>query len=107
MVHWVDRLSKAVARTSLVRESRSALPPESSAVVISEEETSIQKGPCQIVQRGEQIGTVGTAGGKYLAHLHFEVLAQGLHQDPGSFLAKAKPQLTVAQAVAPLAKRRR
>lgn len=54
MVHWVDRLSKAVARTSLVRESRSALPPESSAVVISDEETSIQKGPCQIVQRGAE-----------------------------------------------------
>lgn len=36
----------------------------------------------QIVQRGEQIGTVGTAGGKYLAHLHFEVRV-GPYVNPG------------------------
>lgn len=36
----------------------------------------------QIVQRGEQIGSVGTAGGKYLAHLHFEVRV-GPYVNPG------------------------
>lgn len=36
----------------------------------------------QIVQRGDPIGTVGTAGGKYLAHLHFEVRA-GPYVNPG------------------------
>lgn len=29
--------------------------------------------PGDAVRRGEQIATVGTAGGKYLAHLHFEM----------------------------------
>jgi hypothetical protein len=51
MVHWVDRLSRAVARKSLVREVRSSLPHESSAVIISEEETLFQAGLCQIMQR--------------------------------------------------------
>lgn len=36
----------------------------------------------QIVQRGDQIGTVGTANGRYLAHLHFEVRA-GPYVNPG------------------------
>ncbi len=35
------------------------------------EEILIQPG--QIVTRGEKIGTVGTGGGQYLAHLHFEI----------------------------------
>lgn len=29
--------------------------------------------PNQTVHRGEEIGTVGTGGGQYLAHLHFEI----------------------------------
>jgi hypothetical protein len=37
--------------------------------------------PSQLVHRGQQIGTVGTAGGLYLAHLHFEV-RQGPYINP-------------------------
>ena len=36
----------------------------------------------QTVQRGDQIGTVGTAEGQYLAHLHFEV-RMGPYVNPG------------------------
>ena len=38
--------------------------------------------PGQMVKRGEQIGTVGTAEGQYLAHLHFEV-REGPYVNPG------------------------
>jgi len=44
--------------------------------------------PGQLVPRGEQIGTVGTAGGQYLAHLHFEV-RQGPYVNPGVGYADA------------------
>lgn len=36
-----------------------------------------------IARRGEKLGTVGTAGGKYLAHLHFEIRPANV-LDPGT-----------------------
>lgn len=42
----------------------------------------------QLVQRGDQIGSVGTAGGQYLAHLHFEV-REGPYVNPSVGYADA------------------
>jgi len=42
----------------------------------------------QVVQRGEVIGTVGTADGRYLAHLHFE-LRRGPYVNPSTGYADA------------------
>lgn len=42
----------------------------------------------QVVQRGEVVGTVGTADGRYLAHLHFE-LRRGPYVNPSTGYADA------------------
>ena len=57
-----------------------------------------------VVARGQQIGTIGTAGGQYLAHLHFElrtVIGRPLgggygvpdgQIDPAAFIAAHRPR---------------
>jgi hypothetical protein len=50
------------------------------------EEMRVQHG--QLIQRGQVIGTVGNAGGRYPAHLHFEVRL-GPYVNPGVGYANA------------------
>ena len=63
--------------------------------------TLVKRG--DLIKRGQKIAEVGTTGRSTGAHLHFEVLVQGIPQDPQTFLAAGRnlPSQRLAKLVAP------
>lgn len=61
----------------------------------------VKKG--DLIKRGQKLADVGTTGRSTGAHLHFEVLVQGVPQDPQKFLAAGQnpPGVQLARAAAP------
>ena len=60
----------------------------------------VKKG--DLIKRGQKLAEVGTTGRSTGPHLHFEVLVQGVPQDPQKFLAAGRdlPVIHVARAAA-------
>jgi murein DD-endopeptidase MepM/ murein hydrolase activator NlpD len=54
-----------------------------------------------IVERGQHVADVGATGRATGAHLHFEVLVQGRHQDPQIFLASGASRAQRVAAALP------
>ena len=82
-----------------VESTVDALPQPKQSLYNYQRRSKVFVKPGDLVRRGQKIAEVGSTGRSTGPHLHFEVLVQGVPQDPQKFLAAG------SQSGRPLAQR--